>query len=112
MSYPKKGRPGGFRHHERAPDPAEDSNRPLEPKARPHDVSGEEGESEADPGDVGSEPPHRRLNHPVGEPDPAADSDPYDPDRDAEDPPPAGQFPGPGPEPETAEEDDEPGFAR
>jgi hypothetical protein len=37
---------------------------------------------------------------PLGEPDPAATSDPYDPDPEAQgDQPPAGRFPGPGPEP-------------
>jgi len=101
-SSPKRGRPGGFRHHERPPDPAEAADRPLEPKERPVPL---------DPERHRTQPPHHRLNKPVGEPNPAADSDPYEPNPEAEDPPPAGQFPGPGPEPEVPE-DDEPGFAR
>ncbi|MBA3420874.1 MAG: hypothetical protein H0U12_03110 [Thermoleophilaceae bacterium] len=105
MSYPKKGRPGGFRHHERPADPAEEADRPLEPKAPP------EGEPLESTG-ARSVDPHHRLNNPVGEPDPDADSDPYQPHPEAEDPPPPGQFPGPGPEPDLVEDEDEPGFAR
>src|SRR5215211_7246908 len=78
-SSPKRGRPGGFRHHERAPDPASEVDRPLEPKARPGSVT-----PEHDP----NGPPHHRLNRPVGEPNPAADSDPFEPHPEAEDPPP------------------------
>ena len=96
-SSPKRGRPGGFRHHERAPDPAAESDRPLEPKARPGSVT-----PERDPG----EPPHNRLNRPVGEPDPTADSDPFEPHLEAEDPPPPGRHPGPGPEPDEFGEPD------
>ncbi len=103
MSNSKKGRPGGFRHHERPADPAEVADRPLEPKERPEPVDPEERRSES---------PHHRLNKQISEPNPAADSDPYEPHPEAEDPPPAGQFPGPGPEPEVLEEEDEPGFAR
>ena len=104
MSNAKKGRPGGFRHHERPPDPAEVADRPLEPKERPAPL---------DPDDLRSQAPHHRLNKPIdGGPNPAADSDPYEPNPEAEEPPPAGLFPGPGPEPEVLEEDDEPGFAR
>jgi hypothetical protein len=57
------------RVHERAADPAEAVNRPLEPKT-----------PAADP-DRGtqSEDPHHQLNTPVGEPSPEADSDPYRP---------------------------------
>jgi hypothetical protein len=44
--------------------------------------------------------PHAALNRPVGAPDPAATTDPYDPDPEAQgDQPPAGRFRGPGPEP-------------
>ena len=103
MSNSKKGRPGGFRHHERPADPAEVADRPLEPKERPEPADPEERRSEA---------PHHRLNKPVGEPNPTADSDPYEPNPEAEDPPPAGQFPGPGPEPEVPVGEGEPGFAR
>ena len=84
-------------HHERPPDPAEEADRPLEPKARPGSVT-----PEHDP----SEPPHHRLNRPVGEPDPAADSDPFEPNPEAEDPPPPGRHPGPGPEPDELGEPD------
>jgi hypothetical protein len=53
------------RVHERPADPAEAADRPLERKesddVRPHR----------------EEEPHHQLNHPVGEPDPTADSDPY-----------------------------------
>ena len=65
-------------HHERPPDPAEASNRPLEKK---------EPAGGPDPGPVhepgaGVPPdldrdPHHALNRPVGEPDETADSDPY-----------------------------------
>lgn len=96
-SSPKRGRPGGFRHHERPADPAAEVDRPLEPKARPGDVA-----PEYDP----DESPHHRMNRPVGEPDPTADSDPFDPDLDAADPPPPGRHPGPGPEPEQFGEPD------
>jgi hypothetical protein len=62
------------RIYERAADPAEAVNRPLEPKA-PHDplLAADE------PDDENSErpEPHHRLSTPVGEPDPTADSDPY-----------------------------------
>ena len=93
-------RPGSRREprhvHERPADPAEAADRPLEPKTRPHERS-----SDGSPDSAASDrDPHHLLNNPVGEPDPAADSDPYDPDRDAGDPPPPGRFPGPGPEPD------------
>jgi hypothetical protein len=59
------------RHHERPPDPVEASDRPLEDKAR-HPEPGRD--------------PHDALNHPVGEPDPTSDSDPYaDADEDEAD---------------------------
>ena len=106
-SAPKRGRPGGFRHHERPADPAAEADRPLEPKARPGPVTGSGGEPGAGAEGLRSEPPHHRLNKPVGEPDPTADSDPYEPHPEAEDPPPAGQYPGPGPEPDEFGEPDE-----
>ena len=74
------------RINERPADPAEAADRPLEQK-EPHDEVRPDDERE----------PHSRLNHPVDEPDPTADSDPYAP---ADDPPPPGRSRGPGPEPE------------
>lgn len=60
------------RIHERASDPAEAANRPLEPRA-PREPLHENDEAqqplETDP--------HHRLNTAVGDVDPAADSDPY-----------------------------------
>jgi hypothetical protein len=72
--------------HQRPSDEQEGADRPLVPKDRPPVL---------DP----DRDPHAALNTPVGEPDPAADADPYDPDAQS-DPPPPGRFPGPGPEPE------------
>jgi hypothetical protein len=91
------------------PDDPQAVNRPLEPKSRPGPV-GQEGR---EPGEgtegLREEPPHHRLNNPVGEPDPTSDSDPYEPHPEAGDPPPPGQFPGPGPEPrDHADERDDP----
>ncbi|HET9102474.1 MAG TPA: hypothetical protein VFN55_03910 [Solirubrobacteraceae bacterium] len=60
------------RHHERDPDPAEAADRPLEPRAPADPLNATEEDALQPPGD-----PHHRLNTPVGEPDPAADSDPY-----------------------------------
>lgn len=60
------------RIYERAADPAEAVNRPLEPKA-----PGDELLETDDPGQLPDEDPHHRLNTSVGEPDPDADSDPY-----------------------------------
>jgi len=60
------------RIHERAADPAEAANRPLEPRAP--------GAELLDDDETGRPPDraaHGRLHTPVGEPDPAADSDPY-----------------------------------
>jgi hypothetical protein len=73
--------------HQRPYDEQEASDRPLEPKDRPPNTDRDRD-------------PHAALNRPVGEPDPAATSDPYDTDPEAQgDQPPAGKFPGPGPEP-------------
>ena len=74
--------------HQRAPDPAEEADKPLEPKSPADGARPNEGAT-----------PYSRLNNPVGEPDPTADSDPYEPNRDLSDPVPPGEFPGPGPEP-------------
>jgi len=80
--------------HQRPYDPQEDANRPLEAKDRPR---------VEDP----DRDPHAALNTPVGEPDPAATSDPYDTDPMSQgDTPPPGEFPGPGPEPDDDTEDD------
>lgn len=77
--------------HQRPSDPQDEADRPLEPKARPPIV---------DP----DRDPHAALNRPIGEPDPAATSDPYDSDPAAQgEPPSPGRFPGPGPEPKEGE---------
>ncbi len=62
------------RHYERAADPAEAADRPLEPKSS----SGELSESD-EPGDQpgAGQDPHHALNTHVGEVDPDSDSDPY-----------------------------------
>jgi hypothetical protein len=74
--------------HQREPDEQEAADRPLVEKDRP-------------PVDDPDRDPHAALNNPVGETDPAATTDPYDKDPEAQgDPPPPGKFPGPGPEPE------------
>lgn len=62
------------RIHERGADPAEAANRPLEPKS-PHRELAAEDVPEDVPGR--DEDPHHMLNTPVGDIDPAADSDPY-----------------------------------
>jgi hypothetical protein len=61
------GPKGPERIHERAPDPAEGADRPLERKEA-KDVHWP---------DEPPKDPHHGLNQPVGEPDPTADSDPY-----------------------------------
>jgi hypothetical protein len=64
------------RHYERAADPAEAANRPLEPKSASGPLAAADvPEDQPQPG----ADPHHALNSPVGEPDPAADSDPYRP---------------------------------
>lgn len=72
------------RIYERGADPAEAVNRPLEPKT----PSAEQAEAEARAREAGAPlDPHHRLNTPVGEPSPEADSDPYraeTPDDDAD----------------------------
>jgi hypothetical protein len=73
--------------HQRDYDPQEGADRPLQAKDEP-------------PLEDRDRDPHAALNHPVGDPDPAATADPYDPDPEAQgDTPPPGEFPGPGPEP-------------
>jgi hypothetical protein len=82
-SHPNPGpRHEPDRIYERASDPAEASNRPLEPKASDEELAARDeprGQSDADP--------HHALNTAVGTPDPDADSDPYrtpTPDDDAD----------------------------
>lgn len=75
---PQAGPQPGPRHdpgriHERAPDPAEAANLPLEPKSSSAPLARADEPSEQ-PED---QSPHHALNTPVGEPDPTADSDPY-----------------------------------
>ena len=69
------------RHYERAADPAEAANRPLEPRS-PGDELHEDDTPEAVSTD---EDPHHRLNTPVGDADPTADSDPYRPETPEDD---------------------------
>jgi hypothetical protein len=61
------------RHYERAADPAEAADRPLEPKSGHEPLH----ETDAPDPDRPEQDPHHALNSPVGEPDPNADSDPY-----------------------------------
>jgi hypothetical protein len=71
---PSTGRKGSTeRIHERASDPAETANRPLEPKSSQEPLAQRDEPTDG----PREEDPHHRLNVPVGEPDPAADSDPY-----------------------------------
>src|SRR5579875_2940048 len=57
--------------HERAADPADTADRPLEPR------SSDEPLHETDTPHPSDQDPHHRLNTSVGEVDPTADSDPY-----------------------------------
>jgi hypothetical protein len=87
MPDPNVNRPKGpERVHQRPPDPAEAADRPLEPK---------------ESADVHwpSEPPkdpHHALNNPVDEPDPTADSDPYEAEIEPDGEPPQQEDPGSG----------------
>ncbi|MFL5862229.1 MAG: hypothetical protein ACJ780_15850 [Solirubrobacteraceae bacterium] len=67
-------RHGPERIHERAADPAEAANRPLEPTSSQDELL-ERDEPHPPP----DRDPHHGLNNPVGTPDPEADSDPYRP---------------------------------
>lgn len=60
--------------HERAADPADTANRPLEPRSS-HEPLHETDTPRA--GGEESEDPHHRLNTHVGDVDPTTDSDPY-----------------------------------
>ena len=71
------------RIYERAADPAEAVNRPLEPKAPPRELH----DQDVPHPDEDARDYHERLNTLVGEADPDADSDPYapaDPEDDAD----------------------------
>lgn len=59
------------RVHERAADPADTADRPLEPRSSQEDLHETDTPHDQDPD------PHHRLNTPVGDVDPTADSDPY-----------------------------------
>lgn len=73
-AHPSTGQKGrSERIHERAADPAEAANRPLEPKSAGAPLAPRDEPATA-PAD-----PHHQLNTPVGAVDPAADSDPYRP---------------------------------
>ena len=61
-------------HYERAADPAEAADRPLEPKSSPHELA-DRDEPGHQPGE--GDDPHHALNTHVGDLDPEADSDPY-----------------------------------
>ncbi len=62
------------RIYERASDPAEASDRPLEPKSSHEKLAASDQPPDPDGTD---RDPHHALNTPVGEVDPEADSDPY-----------------------------------
>lgn len=80
---PSMGRKGRTeRIYERASDPAEAANRPLEPKSSDEPLAPRD-EPACEPTD--QHDPHHRLNNPVTNPDPAADSDPYRQDDDESD---------------------------
>lgn len=72
------------RHYERAADPAEAADRPLEPRS-PHEPLHEADVPPQDGADEAAEDPHHRLNTPVGDVDPTADSDPYRPETPEDD---------------------------
>ncbi len=71
MSEQESGERRAERVYERASDPADTANRPLEPR------SSDEPLHDADTPHSEDADPHHRLNTPVGEVDPTADSDPY-----------------------------------
>lgn len=65
--------------HERAADPADTADRPLEPRSSPEQLH------ETDTPHQSDEDPHHRLNTRVGEVDPTTDSDPYRRERPEDD---------------------------
>lgn len=65
--------------HERAADPADTADRPLEPRSSGEKLHATDTPHEQDPD------PHHRLNTPVGDVDPTTDSDPYRPERAEDD---------------------------
>lgn len=60
-------------NYERAADPADTADRPLEPRSSHEPLHAQDVPH---PDDEASDP-HHRLNTPVGDVDPTADSDPY-----------------------------------
>jgi hypothetical protein len=64
------------------PKPAKPKADKPKPQPQPQaKEKGKGGKAKAGPGDVSPDPePHHALNNPVGEPDPTAWPDPYDPD--------------------------------
>jgi hypothetical protein len=70
---------GRERVYERASDPAEGADRPLEPKSSHEPLARDD---QPHPRDAD---PHDRLNTPIGDVDPDADSDPYRPETDEDD---------------------------
>jgi hypothetical protein len=71
MSEHAPGENAREHNYERAADPADTADRPLEPR------SSGEPLHEADVPHSDESDPHHRLNTPVGDVDPTADSDPY-----------------------------------
>lgn len=72
---PSTGRKGRTeRIYERASDPAEAADRPLEPKGSEETLAARD---EPAPEAAAQPDPHHRLNTPVGQPNPVSDSDPY-----------------------------------
>ncbi|HEY3725849.1 MAG TPA: hypothetical protein VGL51_01670 [Solirubrobacteraceae bacterium] len=69
------------RHYERAADPAEAADRPLEPKSTSEPLS----EADVPDEEPRADDPHHALNNPVRTPDPTADSDPYRTETDDDD---------------------------
>jgi hypothetical protein len=65
--------------HERAADPADTADRPLEPRSSDEELHATDAPHQQNPD------PHHRLNTPVGEVDPTTDSDPYRSERPEDD---------------------------
>ncbi|HLI58171.1 MAG TPA: hypothetical protein VKV21_00760 [Solirubrobacteraceae bacterium] len=65
--------------HERAADPADTADRPLEPRSSDEELHATDTPHPQDAD------PHHRLNTPVGEVDPTTDSDPYRAERPEDD---------------------------
>jgi hypothetical protein len=80
--------------HERAADPADTADRPLEPR------SSDEPLHATDTPDGSDEDPHHRLNTHVGDIDPTTDSDPYRSETPEDDSDRASGIPGEGERPD------------